>query len=96
MPSGSPWTGIRPRPSRSGFDVHLRTEELNRLMKEGDRIGNRMIAGVVAAALINGMGHIIASDEGRWRRLKGPLVVGGAGTLGAIGGYLAKGALRRR
>lgn len=81
---------------RGGFDVHLRSAEMDHALREVDRIGNRVVAGVIAAALINGLGGIIASDQGRWRRLKGPLVVGGAGALGALGGYLAKGSLRGR
>lgn len=79
---------------RGGFDVRLRTDELTQVVREADRIGNRVVAGMIAAALINGLGGIIASDEGRWRRLKGPLVVGGAGALGALGGYLARSVAR--
>ncbi|MGO0577137.1 ABC1 kinase family protein [Ornithinimicrobium panacihumi] len=81
---------------RGGFDVHLRSSELDHLLREADRVGNRMIAGVIAAALINGLGGIIASDSGRWRRLKGPLVVGGGAALGALGSYLSTGTVRRR
>lgn len=75
---------------RGGFDVHLRAAELQDLVREADRIGNRVIAGIIAAALIHGVGQIVATNAGRWRAWQGPLVVAGAGTLGALGAYLVR------
>ncbi|TFV66520.1 UNVERIFIED_ORG: hypothetical protein E4P37_05855 [Bacillus sp. AZ43] len=77
------------------MDVHLRAAELQQLAEQADRTGNRVIAGVIAAALINGVGQIVAASPGRWAVLRGPLVVGGAGALAALGAYLRKTASRR-
>lgn len=81
---------------RGGFDVHLRTAELQEVVREADRIGNRIVAGVIAAALINGVGQIVANNAGRWQPWQGPLVAAGAGTLGALGAYLARASVRGR
>ncbi|WP_238695425.1 hypothetical protein [Ornithinimicrobium flavum] len=45
---------------------------------------------MIAAALIDGLGHIVAANTGREKMLQGPLVVAGAGALGVLGTYLAK------
>ncbi|WP_131103845.1 ABC1 kinase family protein [Ornithinimicrobium sufpigmenti] len=79
---------------RGGFDVHLRTADLHQVIREADRIGNRVIAGVIAAALIDGVGHIVAASTGRGKPLQGPLVVAGAGALGVLGAYLARNSKR--
>src|SRR5699024_2607807 len=89
---------------RGGFDVHLRASELHEVAHEANRVGNRIIAGVIAAALINGVGQIVASDAGRWKAWQGPLITAGAASLAALSGYLARssrakhdgGARRRR
>lgn len=75
---------------RGGFDVSLRSTDLHQIVREADRIGDRVIAGLVAAALIDGVGHIVAASTGRGKLLQGPLVVAGAGALGVLGTYLAR------
>ncbi|KAA9393130.1 AarF/ABC1/UbiB kinase family protein [Kocuria coralli] len=74
---------------RGGFDVHLRTDELQPLLKQTEKIGHQLIAGAVIAATINGMSHVVASDPERFSRLRIPLLVGGTGAVGALSGYLA-------
>lgn len=75
---------------RGGFDVSLRSTDLHQILREVDRIGNRVIAALVAAALIDGVGHIVAASTGQGTKLQGPLLVAGAGALGVLGTYLAK------
>lgn len=75
---------------RGGFDVHLRASELHEVVHEANRVGNRIIAGVIAAALINGVGQIVASNAGRWKAWQGPLITAGAASLAALSGYLAR------
>lgn len=73
---------------RGGFDVHLRADEFEPMLKRGEKIGHQVVAGAVIAASINGMAHILASDPDRWRRLHVPLIAGGATTVGTLAGYL--------
>ncbi|MGX0887798.1 ubiquinone biosynthesis protein [Kocuria rhizophila] len=74
---------------RGGFDVHLRTDELDPLVKSGAKIGHHVVAGGVIAATINGTAHIISSDPERWKKYHTPLIVGGMSTVGVLSGYLA-------
>lgn len=74
---------------RGGFDVHLRTDELEPLVKSSAKIGHHVVAGGVIAATINGTAHIIASDPERWQKHHTALIVGGMSTVGALSGYLA-------
>ncbi|MFI7481859.1 ABC1 kinase family protein [Kocuria sp. M1R5S2] len=74
---------------RGGFDVHLRADEFEPLLHRGEKIGQRVVAGAVIAASINGMAHIIASDPDRWRRYHTPLLAGGVTTVGTLAGYIA-------
>lgn len=74
---------------RGGFDVHLRGDELQPLLNQTEKIGHQVIAGAVIAATINGMSHVVASDRERFDKLRIPVLVGGAGTVGVLSGYLA-------
>ncbi len=73
---------------RGGFDVHLRADEIEPLLRRGEKVGHQVVAGAVIAASINGMAHILASDPERWRRYHTPLIAGGATTVGTLAGYL--------
>lgn len=80
----------------NGIEVHLRAAELDPLVGRIEKIGNRLVAGMVAAALISGIGQVAASDKtatGSWNR---PLLGAGAGVVGALGAYLTLTAHRRR
>lgn len=72
-----------------GFDVHLRADELEPLLKRGERIGHQVIAGAVIAATVNGMSHVVASDSVRYGRYHLPLMIGGTGTVAALSAFLA-------
>ena len=73
---------------RGGFDVHLRADELEPLLRRGEKIGHQVVAGAVIAATINGMAYLLASDPERWKRYHVPLIAGGATTVGTLAGYL--------
>jgi ubiquinone biosynthesis protein len=79
----------------SGLQVHLRAAELEPLVARTERIGNRLVAGMISAALITGLGGIVTSER-RFRRWEGTLLGTGLGVLGTLGGYLAYTATRRR
>lgn len=79
----------------SGLQVHLRAAELEPLVARTERIGNRLVAGMISAALITGVGGIVTSER-RFRKWEDTLLGTGIGVIGALGGYLAYTAARRR
>jgi ubiquinone biosynthesis protein len=81
---------------QGGFDVHLRTAELGPLVTQLERIGNRLVAGTIAAALIGGVGRVVAADSRQYRSWEEPLVRTGFAALGALGAYLVGSSLRSR
>jgi ubiquinone biosynthesis protein len=72
---------------RSGLDVHLRTAELEPLVRRTERIGNRLVAGMITAALIVGIGEVVPTEQ-RWRSSKRGLIGVGAAVTGSLVGYL--------
>ncbi|MDQ0755589.1 AarF/ABC1/UbiB kinase family protein [Arthrobacter sp. B3I4] len=81
---------------RGGLDVHFRADELDRLMDRAERTGNRIVAGVITAALIGAIGELVSVQPDRWRNWPKALFTAGLGGVGALGGYLAVTARRRR
>lgn len=79
-----------------GVEVHLRADELEPLVARAERLGNRLVAGVLAAAFINGLAELMAVDPKRWRARQRPLFVVGFVTAGALAAYAAGGANRAR
>ncbi|MEO5316544.1 AarF/ABC1/UbiB kinase family protein [Pseudarthrobacter sp. AG30] len=71
-----------------GMEVHLRAAELEPLVGRMERIGNRLVAGMIAAALIGGVGALTAGDKERWGSWERPLMRAGLGAGGALGAYL--------
>ncbi len=78
-----------------GVEVHLRAAELDPLMTRAEQIGNRLVAGMIVAAFIRGIGELTAADRERLRIWQNPLVAGGVGVVTAFGGYLAWTSRRR-
>ena len=78
-----------------GFEVHLRATELEPLVGRAERVGNRVVAGMIAAALISGIGTLVGGNT-KWRSREGVLIVAGTGTIGALGSYLLWTLRRRR
>ncbi|MFB9653465.1 ABC1 kinase family protein [Pseudarthrobacter oxydans] len=72
----------------TGLEVHLRAAELEPLVGRAERIGNRLVAGMIAAALIGGVGALTAGDKERWGNWERPLMRAGLGAGGALGAYL--------
>ena len=79
----------------TGVQVHLRAAELEPLVGRAERVGNRLVAGMVAAAMINGVGKLVASDR-KWRSWESLMVRVGVGVAGALSGYLLWTARRHR
>ena len=73
----------------SGLDVHLRADEIEPLVARAERLGNRLVAGVIAAACIEGLAELVAVNPERWRAWERPMFTVGLGAVGTLGGYLA-------
>ena len=72
-----------------GLELHLRAAELEPLVARLERIGNRVVAGMIAAALIGGIGALASGDKERWGDWEKPLMRAGLGVGGALSAYLA-------
>ncbi|MGA7205214.1 MAG: AarF/UbiB family protein [Specibacter sp.] len=79
-----------------GVEVHLRAAELEPLVSRAEQIGNRLVAGMIAAAFIRGIGDLTAADRDRLKTWSNPLIAGGLGAVGALGAYLSVTSRRRR
>lgn len=79
----------------TGVQVHLRAAELEPLIGRAERIGNRLVAGMIGAALISGIGGLVAGER-RWRSWEVTMVGAGLATISALGAYLAWTGRRRR
>jgi ubiquinone biosynthesis protein len=73
----------------SGLDVHLRADEIEPLVARAERLGNRLVAGVIAAAFIEGLAELMAVEPERRRAWERPMLTVGLGAVGTLGGYLA-------
>ncbi|WP_448811835.1 ABC1 kinase family protein [Agromyces bauzanensis] len=78
----------------SGVQLHLRAAELDPIVGRVERIGNRLVAGMISAAFISGIGNVV-SRERKWRSWEGAMVGTGLGIISAMGAYLAWTARRR-
>ncbi|MBV1778990.1 AarF/ABC1/UbiB kinase family protein [Paeniglutamicibacter sp. ABSL32-1] len=72
-----------------GPEVRLRSDDLMPLLARAERIGNRLVAGMILAAFIRGIGDLTTADRDRFNSWQNRLLAGGVGALGAMGGYLA-------
>ena len=79
----------------AGIQVHVRAAELEPLLGRAERIGNRLVAGMIGAGLITGIGGLVAAER-RWRSWESAMVGAGLTTIGALGAYLTWTARRRR
>ena len=72
-----------------GLEVHLRTAELEQTLKRAERLGNRIAAAVLAAAVIDALAELYAARNRPQSRRHSRLPVGLAG-VGALAGELAR------
>ena len=62
----------------SGVVVRLEAADFEPLVARLERLGDRLVAGIVAAAFIRGIGELASADKERFGRWEGPLM--GVGT----------------
>lgn len=79
-----------------GVEVHLRADELEPMVTRVERIGNRLVAGMIAAAFIRGIGELTSADRDRLRTWQSPLLGIGLGAAGSLSAYLAWTARRKK
>ena len=72
----------------SGVVVQLQGKDLEPLVGRLERVGDRLVAGIVVAAFIRAVGELASADKERWGRWEGPLMGIGLGMSGALGIYL--------
>jgi ubiquinone biosynthesis protein len=78
----------------SGLVVQVRMAELESLMGRAERIGNRLLAGVLAAAFIRGIGEVVSRDR-KWQPWEGSMMAAGMSVIGGLSAYLLWSARRR-
>jgi ubiquinone biosynthesis protein len=74
----------------------MRPQGLEPLVERLERTGDRLIVGIIAAALIDGLGELMAAHPSRWQRWAGPLFSAGLAASAGLGGALAFDILKRR
>jgi ubiquinone biosynthesis protein len=72
----------------SGLVVHLESKEFDPLVGRIERVGDRLVAGIVVAAFIRSVGELASADKDRWGRWEGPLMGVGLGMSAGLGAYL--------
>jgi ubiquinone biosynthesis protein len=72
----------------SGVVVHVQPNEFEPLIERAERIGDRLVAGIITAAFIRGVSELASADKERWGRWEGPLMGIGLGMSSALGAYL--------
>ena len=77
--------------------VHLALDQraLDPTLRRLDALGDRLVAGILLAALLNAVGSLGATDRHWLSRTRGPLLVAGSAAAVALTGFLAD-SLRRR
>jgi ubiquinone biosynthesis protein len=78
------------------FDVHLSAADLEPHVRRLERLGNRIVASVIAAAIIDGLAELAAADRTRARGPRALSRVARLASAGALIDYAARTRGRRR
>lgn len=81
--------------STSGLVMQLRMAQLDPLMGRAERIGNRLLAGILAAAFIRGIGEVISRDR-KWQPWESGMMAAGMSVISGLSAYLVWSSRRRR
>jgi ubiquinone biosynthesis protein len=80
----------------SGLVVHIKAGELEPLVGRAERIGDRLVAGIITAAFIRGIAELASADKERFGRWEGPMMGVALGMSSGLGAYLGWTARRLR
>lgn len=80
----------------NGVELHLRAAELDPLVRRIERTGNRLVAALITASLITGIGQLASAERSTRRVWTRPLMGAGLGIVGTLGAYLTVSGRRRR
>ena len=78
----------------SGVVVQVRVADLEPILGRAERIGNQLLAGLLAAAFIRGIGEVVTHDR-KWRPWEGGMMAAGLSVISGLSGYLLWSARRR-
>ena len=73
---------------RDGISVSLRTEDLEPLVTRVERIGNRLVVGLIVSAGVEALAVIASTDPDRLKPHETKVAAVGVAALGALTGYL--------
>ncbi|WP_432521124.1 ABC1 kinase family protein [Kineococcus sp. SYSU DK006] len=73
---------------RDGVSVSLRTEDLEPLVTRVERIGNRLVVGLIVSAGVEALAVIASTDPDRLKPHETKVAAVGVAALGALTGYL--------
>lgn len=77
------------RLDKDGVDININADELAPLVKRAEGMTDRLVLGLVVAAMIGGGSNILVANTDRLGRLAGPVLGGVGAVMAATGGYLA-------
>ncbi|WP_129587276.1 hypothetical protein [Arthrobacter alpinus] len=66
-----------------GLEMRVQVEDLLPLVARAERIGNRIVAGLILAAFIRGIGDLTSSDQKWLQSWQNKLLAGGTGAMGS-------------
>ena len=86
---------ILDRYERQGVTASIDPAVLEPYVRRAERLGNRVIAGVVLSALITAVGNLGATDNQWLAKARGPLLVAGTTAIAGLLGFVGTGAAPR-
>ena len=83
------------RSTAAASKVRLRADDLESAVGRTERVGNRVVAALLASALLDALTRQADDPPRRWRSRRGVLAAGEIGGLASLGAYLAWTSRRR-
>lgn len=79
-----------------GPELHLRADELDPLIARLERVGNRLVAGMLAAALLEALAELTTGHPPRWLNWQSPWLPAGVAAAGTLAAYARRAKRQRR
>ncbi len=81
---------------QEGVHVAVDQRSLDPALQRIDALGDRVVAGVLLAALISALGALGSTDQNWVSKARGPLLIAGSAAMVTLSGYLLESMRRRR